>query len=66
MAVIGEQSERDTLRPVQSIFAINVHVQNYSVVHIIRIRLIRSFAYFEKTLGPTIETIQKIRMEKYG
>ena len=28
MAVIGEQSERDTLRPVQSIFAINVHVQN--------------------------------------
>ena len=39
---------------------------HYSVVHIIRIRLISIFAYFEKTLGPTIETIQKIRMEKYG
>ena len=41
-------------------------INYYSVVHIIRIRLIRIFAYFEKTLGPTIETIQKIRMEKYG
>ena len=35
----------------------------YSVVHLIRIRLIRIFAYLKKPLGPTIETIQKIRME---
>ena len=32
---------------------------DYSVVHIIRIRLIRIFAYFEKTLGPTVENNTK-------